>query len=178
MIIFELVHHYKMHSLREKCPNTEFFWCIFFCIQSKYGKIRTRKTPHWDTFLAVIVRHTNTIAHETFYTFWRHRKGLIPNLYQRKRVNALRFHWIKNLILVSQKKIDLQDQSETVARRCFIKKVFLEISQNSPKNTCAKVSVLLKKRQAQVFSCEFCEISKSTFSYRTPPLAASHQWSD
>ena len=25
----------------------------------------------------------------------------------------------------------------------------------------------------QVFSCEFCKISKSTFSYRTPPVAAS-----
>ena len=26
---------------------------------------------------------------------------------------------------------------------------------------------------AQVFSCEFCEISKNTFSYRTPLVAAS-----
>ena len=26
---------------------------------------------------------------------------------------------------------------------------------------------------AHVFSCEFCEISKNTFSYRTPPVAAS-----
>ena len=26
---------------------------------------------------------------------------------------------------------------------------------------------------AQVFSCEFCEISKNTFSYRTPPVTAS-----
>ena len=26
---------------------------------------------------------------------------------------------------------------------------------------------------AQVFSCEFCQISKNTFSYRTPPVAAS-----
>ena len=24
-----------------------------------------------------------------------------------------------------------------------------------------------------MFSCEFCEISKNTFSYRTPPVAAS-----
>ena len=28
---------------------------------------------------------------------------------------------------------------------------------------------------AQAFSCEFCEISKDTFSYRTPPVAASDQ---
>ena len=28
-------------------------------------------------------------------------------------------------------------------------------------------------RKAHVFSCEFCEISKNTFSYRTPLVAAS-----
>ena len=26
---------------------------------------------------------------------------------------------------------------------------------------------------AEVFSCEFCKSSKNTFSYRTPPVAAS-----
>ena len=32
-----------------------------------------------------------------------------------------------------------------------------------------------KKKEilAQVFSCEFCEIFKNTFFYRTPPVAAS-----
>ena len=30
-----------------------------------------------------------------------------------------------------------------------------------------------KETLAQVFSCEFCEISKNTFSYRTPLVAAS-----
>ena len=29
-----------------------------------------------------------------------------------------------------------------------------------------------KDALAQVFSCEFCEISKNTFSYRTPPVVA------
>ena len=32
---------------------------------------------------------------------------------------------------------------------------------------------LKKESLAQVFSCEFCEISKNTFFYKTPPLAAS-----
>ena len=35
------------------------------------------------------------------------------------------------------------------------------------------VALLKKKYLALVFSCEFCEISKNTFSYRTPPVAAS-----
>ena len=30
-----------------------------------------------------------------------------------------------------------------------------------------------KETLAQVFSCEICETSKNTFSYRTPPVAAS-----
>ena len=30
-----------------------------------------------------------------------------------------------------------------------------------------------KETLTQVFSCEFCEISKSSFSYRTPLVAAS-----
>ena len=55
-----------------------------------------------------------------------------------------------------------------------MKKVFLEISQNSQENTCARVSFLIKLQAsgfnvnkkdtvAQVFSCEFCEISKNAF---------------
>ena len=83
---------------------------------------------------------------------------------------------------------------EAVAQRCSVKKVFLEVSQNSQENTCASVSSLIKlqgarvsfliKLQAkacnfikketltQVFSCEFCETS-NTFFHRTPPVAAS-----
>ena len=40
---------------------------------------------------------------------------------------------------------------EAVAQRSSIKKVFLEMSQNSQGNTC------------ELFSCELCEISKNTF---------------
>ena len=68
-----------------------------------------------------------------------------------------------------------------------MEKVFLEISQNSQKNACARVSFLiklqampgvsflrklqaglqlyLKKTLALVFSCEFSEIYKKTPSY-------------
>ena len=35
------------------------------------------------------------------------------------------------------------------------------------------VSFIQKETLAQLFSREFCEISKNTFSYRTSPLAAS-----
>ena len=56
-------------------------------------------------------------------------------------------------------------------------KVLLEISQISQENTCLTVSYLAcncikKETLEKVFSCKFCEISKSTFSYRTPTVAA------
>ena len=33
-----------------------------------------------------------------------------------------------------------------------------------------------KETLAQMFSCEFCEISKTTFFYRAPPVAASDNY--
>ena len=52
-----------------------------------------------------------------------------------------------------------------------VKKVFLDMSPNSQENTCARDSFLVKlqayfiKKEslAQVFSCKFCKISKTTF---------------
>ena len=65
----------------------------------------------------------------------------------------------------------------------FCKKVFLEMSQNSQEKTCARVSFLIRlqasglftknKSLAQVFSCEFCDIPKNNFFYRTLPVASS-----
>ena len=54
-------------------------------------------------------------------------------------------------------------------RMCSIKKVFLQISQNSqqksvPDWSCRPQSgTLLKKRPWQEFSCEFCDILKNIF---------------
>ena len=57
--------------------------------------------------------------------------------------------------------------------------MFLEITQNSQKNICARVSVpeacnfIKKEALTQVFSCESCEISKNTFSAEHLCLNAS-----
>ena len=73
----------------------------------------------------------------------------------------------------------VQFVTEALVRKCSVKKLFLEISQNSKENTCARVFFLIKlhfiKKEtlAQVFSCEFCEVSKKSFLHRTPPVAAS-----
>ena len=65
-----------------------------------------------------------------------------------------------------------------------VKKVILKISQNLQEkqlfqslvfNKVADLACNFIKKEtlAQVFSCEFCEIFKNTFSYRTPLVAAS-----
>ena len=83
-------------------------------------------------------------------------------------------------ILISLKLVT----AEAVARRCSVKKVFLQISQNLQENTFARVSFLIKLQTSacnfikketlvQVFYCEFYKISQNNFSHRTPPVAAS-----
>ena len=60
----------------------------------------------------------------------------------------------------------------------------LEISQSSQGNTCTVVSFLIKLRPeglqlyyekipTQAFACEYCEIFKNSFFYRTPSVAAA-----
>ena len=54
------------------------------------------------------------------------------------------------------------------------------MSQNSQENTCARVSFLIKLQEkeilAQVFSCEFCDISKNTFFTEYLLATASVSW--
>ena len=56
---------------------------------------------------------------------------------------------------------------QAATRGALLEKVFLEISQNSQENTGARVSFLInfikKETQAQLFSCEFCKISRNNF---------------
>ena len=75
------------------------------------------------------------------------------------------------------KKKNNKERTETVARRCSMKKVFLEILQNLRQSNCARLppacNFIKKEALPQLLSCEFCKISKNTFYYRTPPVAAS-----
>ena len=63
---------------------------------------------------------------------------------------------VKYLILPNDSQVLFDRQTEAVAQRCSVKKLFLEISQNSQENICARASFLI------------------TF-YRTPLVAASGQ---
>ena len=63
-----------------------------------------------------------------------------------------------------------QDNAEGVIWRCSVKKVFLEILQNSRESTCARVSFLLKKRL-----CHKCFPVNFSKFVRTPFLM-EHLW--
>ena len=59
---------------------------------------------------------------------------------------------------------------EADARRCSVKKVFLEISQNSQENICASVSSLLKKRLwHRYFPVNFAKFLRT-------PFLTEHLW--
>ena len=69
-------------------------------------------------------------------------------------------------------------------RRCSVKKAFLEISQNSQENTCARASFLIKLQVApatllkkklwdRCFPVNYAKFLRTSFFYRTPPVAAS-----
>ena len=48
-----------------------------------------------------------------------------------------------------------------------------KLHRKTPVPELQACNVIKKETLAQVFSCECCEVSKNTFSYRTPPVAAS-----
>ena len=47
------------------------------------------------------------------------------------------------------------------------------VQRSSVKKSVLRSFAIKKESPAQVFSCEFCEISKNTFFYRPPQVAAS-----
>ena len=46
---------FSANALREKFPNTEFFWSVFSRIQTEYGP---EKTPYLGTFHVVTITNT------------------------------------------------------------------------------------------------------------------------
>ena len=79
-----------------------------------------------------------------------------------------------NFYLGNLVRLILNQLYEVATGGVLLEKVFLEISQYSQENSYASVSFLIelqaeacnfikKETLAQVFSCEFCEISRNTF---------------
>ena len=115
---------------------------------------------HFLNELRVSFKTQNTVFFQKYWPFYSY------SCMKTYHFAALNVKVIKNCSSRCNKKRNIR-WSEAATRGVLWKKVFLEISQNSQENTCARVSFLIKfiKKEtlAQVFSCEFCEISKNTF---------------
>ena len=90
--------------------------------------------------------------------------------------------WVNQFVLMALLKL-----LNTVTWRCSVKKMFLKISQNSLKNTCARVSLLIKlQASACIFFLKKSDSGTGVFLwilqnfqdylfYRTTVIAASGQ---
>ena len=89
------------------------------------------------------------------------------------------------LITATMIRVSHREQLSTTIRssrpEVFCKNgVLRNFAKFTRKHVCQSVrseacNFIKKETLAPVFSCEFCKVSKNTFSYRTPPVAASEQ---
>ena len=77
----------------------------------------------------------------------------------------------------SQNVSGLMLKIETVVRRCSAEKVFLENSQNSQKNTCARVSFLIKLQTLGSSILTLAECFPGNFAkFLRTPFFTEHLW--
>ena len=131
--------------------NASGFFLSFHCFLSPSELIET-------SFLYIL-----NMFYEGFWTWWTNIMNLKDFLGKGFKaflgnitVNLAVFCWLINIYMLYTYWI-----WEAVTRRCSVKK--------GPK-AC---NFIKRETLAQVFSCEFCKISKNTFSYRTSPVVAS-----
>ena len=83
------------------------------------------------------------------YSDWA-KQDFFANVCLYKNVSDLFSSYVESQILPVNLIIMLSP-SESVVQKCSVKKVFLEISQNSQDNICARVSFLIKLEGTSVF---------------------------
>ena len=118
------------------------------------------------------------------------KRSKLRNIFLRNRteVNKIFYNRQRNYcvsLLWKSKKGYGENQKQPP--RCSVKKgVLRNFAKFTGKHLCQRLffdkgaglrpnacNFIKKQSLAQVFPCEFCEISKNTFFYRTPPVAAS-----
>ena len=87
-------------------------------------------------------------------------------------------HFERIACFISSKSTQSKRTTETVAQRCSVKKgVLRSFAKVTRKHLCQSLFLNKvagwKETLTQVFSCDFCQISKKTFFYRTPLVTAS-----
>ena len=86
-------------------------------------------------------------------------------------------HYISNQPKINALNINSSSRPEVFCKkgalRNFGKFTGKHLCQSPFFNKVAGCNFIKKETMTQLFSCEFCEISKNTFSHRIPPLGAS-----
>ena len=105
--------------------------------------------------------------HNWFYILWHSCQFILFNIILSPETGTI--------LVIKVRQFSKKRLPQAVVQRCSVKKVLLETSQNSAK-LCLRpqaCNFIKKDTLAQVFSREFCEISKNTFFQRTPLVAVS-----
>ena len=131
-----LLHIYLFHSIPFLFYFYFYFFFVFVCILLEI----------FCGSLAVLFWF-ELIKNQTMQ-----KKKETKNIYPPSKI-ALRSMMGQSSTLRLKLLIQFKTASGAVVRRCSIKKLFLEISQNSQENTCAKISFLIK---FQVLGLQLC----------------------
>ena len=84
---------------------------------------------------------------EVRFKFWNKLCNFVCSTEVRYRIPLKKVEGVQNLTKMIIRYFTIRANDcflEAVVQRCSAKKVFLEISQNSQENTCARVSFLIK----------------------------------
>ena len=132
-----------------------------FCVLASYITNTALKVPVFGIILVCIFPHSDWIRRDTSYLVrmrenadqnnseyghflrsekWRSDTQILQLLLKfcRYSISPWNIYWNSKLFnLQNQLKLDF---TEEAVQRCSLKKVFLQISQNSQENTCARVS--------------------------------------
>ena len=103
-ILFNIV---KRNSLREKCPNTEFFLVHIFLYSDwifspNKGKYEPEKTPHLDTL------HTVEHKKPIFIIFLKHSPSILPHRCIQNSAKHLRWSYLQLAVNSFHKELQLR----------------------------------------------------------------------
>ena len=171
-----------------------FFFCLHFQQQLpgifyKKGVIKslakfTGKHQYRASFLIQLQAHPKTLFKKRLERRCFHvnfAKSWTTPFTEHFRINATTFYspWLVPRIIFNHVKREGIYATRSSRPEVFCKKdVLRNFAKSTGKHQCQSLffqacNFIKKETLAQVFSCEFCEISKNTFFQRTPLVAAS-----
>ena len=117
----------NLHLMFDRVLNTTLQFVDLCCNSATKKLSQTLKTLLWSVFK---IRWVNL---EKIFT--RNTLINLKSNYIHFNVNRRSLRWITKILFLNK---------EAVIQRCSVRKLFLETSQNSQENTCARVSFLIK----------------------------------